>query len=104
MRWTILIVNLLAATGFLFLSSFAVAAHRAHAFSTYRSLVLNHALIEQPTSADGAPLDVERLLHGIAAGGGYYTTLGYCAAGACVLNGFLFLLLYRRNEQPPKVA
>ena len=99
MRWTLLILNLLAAVALIFLSAYAVAAHRTHAFSTYRLLVNNHALVEQPTFTDGKPMDVERALRGVAAGGGYYTTLGYIGAGACVVNGLLFfLLLPHRHE------
>jgi hypothetical protein len=90
MRWTMLILNILAAVAFLVLAGFATAAHRTHAYSTYRELEINHALVTKPTYPDGKPLDVEARLRGIAAGGGYYSVLAYCGAGACLINGFVF--------------
>ena len=94
MRWTMLILNILAAVAFMFLAGFATAAHRTHAYSTYRELEINHALVEKPTYTDGKPLDVEARLRSIAAGGGYYSVLAYCAAGACLLNGFVFFFAH----------
>ena len=100
MRWTMLILNILAAVVFIILAGFATAAHRTHTYSTYRELELNHALVEKPTYTDGKPMDVEARLRGIAAGGGYYSFLGYCGAGACLLNGFVFFFSHapRRHD------
>ena len=98
MRWTMLILNILAAVAFLFLAGFATAAHRTHAYSTYRELEINHALVTKPTYTDGKPLDVEARLRGIAAGGGYYSVLAYCGAGACLLNGFVFFFSHARRR------
>jgi len=99
MRWTLLILNLLAAVALVYLTCAAISAHRAHAYSTYHGLVINHALVDQPTFTDGKPMDVERALCGIAASGGYYSVLGCLGAGACVLNGlFFFFLSPRRHE------
>ena len=49
MRWTILILNLLAVVALQFLAAYATAAHRTHSYSVYRELVANHALAEKPT-------------------------------------------------------
>jgi hypothetical protein len=99
MRWTILILNFLAAVAFVFLAAAATAAHRTHAFSTYRELEINHALVEKPTYTNGQPLDVEARLRSIGAGG-YYSVLGYLGAGACLLNGFVFFFSHapRRHD------
>ena len=91
-----LILNILAAVAFMFLAGFATATHRTHAYSTYRELEINHALVEKPTYTDGKPMDVEARLRGIAAGGGYYSVLAYCGAGACLLNGFVFFFSQTR--------
>ncbi|MEK7413987.1 MAG: hypothetical protein AAB263_11790 [Planctomycetota bacterium] len=90
MRWTMLILNILAAVAFLLLSSLATAAQHAHAYSTFRELEMNHVLVEKPTYTDGEPLNVEARLRTIGAGGDYYSVLGYLGAGACLLNGVIF--------------
>jgi hypothetical protein len=100
MRWMMLIANLVVAVGFVCFGAFAVSAHRAHAFSTYRYLVTNHALAENPTSSGGQPLDIEQRMEQIAAGGTYYRVLAYCAAAACVLNGLVFFLSAPRRGTP----
>ena len=89
MRWAMLILNILAGIAFLILAGLATAAHRTHAYSTYRELEVNHALVEKPKYTDGQPLDVEARLRSIG-GGGYYSFLGYLGAGVCFLNGLLF--------------
>lgn len=99
MRWTLLILNLLAAVSFVFLSSLAIGAHRTGAFSMYRQLVRNYALVERPTFTDGNPMDVERYIGFIGSDGDYYRVLGYCAAGVCVLNGLLFFSLLPRRQK-----
>lgn len=98
MRWTMLILNLLAAVGLMLLTGMAISAHRTHAFSTYRALVNNQVLVERPAFTNGQPFDVEAHLRGIAAGGSYYSVLGHCAAGACALNGFLFFFGYKAKR------
>ena len=87
MRRAIIILNVFAAIGLIFLSHTAIAAHRAHAFSVYCDLESNHALVQKPTNPDGKPIDVLAHLRSIAAGGSYYSMLGYLGAGACLLNG-----------------
>jgi hypothetical protein len=92
MRWTMLIVNVLAAGAFVFVGATLTRFHRAHAYSMYRELEYNRALVEKPTYTDGKPLDVEARLRAIGGGGQYYSFLGYLGAGACLLNGFVFFV------------
>ena len=92
-----LILNLLAAVAFVFLAAAATTAHRTHAYSTYRELEMNHALVAKPTYTNGEPLDMEARLRSIGAGG-YYSVLGYLGAGASLLNGFLFFFSHRARR------
>ncbi|GEM_PF-2075161 len=91
MRWTVLIMNLLAAVVLQFLAASATAAHRTHAISVCRELVANHALVEKPTYTNGEPLDVEARLRTIGSGG-YYSLLAHIASAACVLTGIVFFI------------
>ena len=99
MRWTILILNLLAAVALQFLAAYATAAHRTHAFSVYRELVSNHALVDKPTYTNGEPLDVEARLRTIGSGG-YYSMLAHIGSAACLLTGIVFFFSHtpRRHE------
>src|SRR5688500_5558759 len=99
MRWIMLILNIVAAADFVFIADSAAAAHRTHAYSTYRELEINHALVEKPTYANGKPMDVEARLRGIAAGGGYYSILGFCGAVACLLNGCVLFFSHAPRRQ-----
>ena len=94
MRWTILILNLLAAMAFIFVASMLTAAHRTHAYSTYRELVANRALVDKPTYTNGEPLDVEARIRRVGAARSL-SFLGYLGAGACLLNGFVFFFSHR---------
>jgi homoserine acetyltransferase len=96
MRW-LLIVNLLAAVAFIFAAFMFAAANRTHAYSSYRELVLNKALVDKPTYTNGEPLDVEARLRGLAAAGSL-SFLGYLGAVACVLNGLVFFLSRRPHR------
>ena len=98
MRWTMLILNLLAAVAFVFLAAFAASAHRTHAYSTYRELEINHALVAKPTYTNGEPLNVEVRLRSIGGGGYYYSVLAYLGAGACLLNGVVFFFSHRSHR------
>ena len=99
MRWTILILNLLAVVALQFLAAYATAAHRTHAYSVYRELVANHALVEKPTYTNGEPLDVEARLRTIGSGS-YYSLLAHIASAACLLAGLVFFFTHtpRRKE------
>ena len=99
MRWTILIMNLLAVGVLQFLAAYATAAHRTHAYSVYRELVANHALVEKPSYTNGKPLDVEARLRTIGSGG-YYSLLANIASTACSLTGLVFFFSHtpRRHE------
>jgi hypothetical protein len=97
MRWTILILNLLAAVALQLLAAYATAAHRTHAYSVYHELVANHALVEKPTYTNGEPLDVEARLRAIGSGG-YYSLLAHIASAACLLTGFVFFFTHTRRR------
>jgi hypothetical protein len=99
MRWAVLIVNLLAAVGFVVVASMFIAVHRTHAYSTYRELLANRALVEKPTYTNGQPLDVEARIRGVVPSRSL-SFLGYLAAAVCLLNGFLFFFSHapRRHE------
>ena len=99
MRWTILILNLLAVVALQFLAAYATAAHRTHSYSVYRELVANHALVEKPTYTDGRRLDVEARLRTIGSGG-YYSLLAHIASAACIFTGLIFFFSHtpRRND------
>ena len=94
MRWTILILNLLAAVGMVVVASTLTAIQRTHAYSTYRELVVNNALVEKPTYTSGEPLDVEARMLGVVADQSL-SFVGYLGAGACVLNGVVFFFWQR---------
>lgn len=93
-RWTMLILNLLAAVAFVLVTSMLTAAHRTHASSIYRELVGNRALVDKPTYANGEPLDVEARIRGVGPARSL-SFLGYLGAFACVLNGFVFFFSHR---------
>jgi hypothetical protein len=98
MRWAILILNLLVAVTLQFVAAYATTAHRTHAYSVYRELVANHALVEKPTYGDGEPLDVERRLRTIGSGG-YYSLLAHIASAACLLTGVVFFFMHTPRLQ-----
>jgi hypothetical protein len=99
MRWTILILNLIAVVVLQLLAAYATATHRTHAYSVYRELVANHALVEKPTYTNGEPLDVERRLRTIGSGG-YYSLLAHIASAACLLAGLILFFSHtpRRHD------
>lgn len=101
MRWAMLVLNLLAAVAFVFAASMLAAAHRTHAYSTYRELVLNKALVERPTYTSGEPLDVEARIRGVGPADSL-SFLGYLGAGSCVLNGFVFFFSRRPHLHDTK--
>ena len=98
MRWTILILNLLAVVALQFLAAYATAAHRTHAFSVYRELVANHALVEKPAYTNGEPLDVERRLRTIGSGG-YYSLLAHNRIGGLFAHRHC-VFLYAHTTSP----
>ena len=92
-----LILNFLAAVTFVFIASMLVAAHRTHAYSTYRELVANRALVDKPTYTNGEPLDVEARIRGVGAARSL-SFLGYLGASACVLNGIIYFFSHRPHR------
>jgi hypothetical protein len=91
-KWVLVIANLVAAIGFIFVAGIAVASHRAHAYSTYRELVHEDVLRERPD------YDVAQRLESIAAGGSYSQWLGWLAAGTCVINAVIISRCSRNAE------
>jgi hypothetical protein len=99
-KWIIIILNLIAAAGLIFLGSFAVAAHRTHAYSVYRELQDKQLLVERPDYS------VERRLSTIAGGGRYSSRIAQIAAGLCLMNAVLVAVFWPRlsrcaNHQAP---
>ena len=92
-------MNLLAVVALQFLAAYATAAHRTHAYSVYRELEMNHALVEKPTYSNGDRLDVEARLRTIGSGG-YYWLLAHIASAACIITGLFFFFSHtpRRHE------
>lgn len=99
MRWTILSLNFLAAVALIFLAVAATGTHYSHAFSTYRELQMNHAIVDAPKYTSGEPLDVEGHLRKIGGSEYYYSLLGFLGAGACLLNGFVFFFSHAPKRQ-----
>lgn len=89
-KLTLVILNLVAAVALVLLGSFAVAAHRTHAYSVYRELKTQNVLVER------SDYDVERRLRTIAAGGTYSSTIGWIGAGVCLANAVAIGFLWRR--------
>jgi hypothetical protein len=80
MRWVLIVGNIAAAIGLVFLGNMAVAAHRTHSYSMYRELQTQGVLNERPD------YDVKTRLEAIAAGGSYSERIAWCGAGACLIN------------------
>jgi hypothetical protein len=102
MRWTMLVLNIIGAIAFMMLAGLATVAHRTHAYSTYRELEVNGALVAKPTYKNGEALDVEARLRKIG-GGGYYSVFGYSGAAACLINGVV-LFFWPRLRRPDNAA
>ena len=94
-----LILNLFAAVAFVCLAVFLVAAHRLHAYGTYRYFVINHAVVEHQTSSDGKPVEIQQRMEAIGSVDIYYPLLGFSAAGVCLLNGFIFFFRCPRSSK-----
>ena len=93
-KWALVIFNVVAAVTLLFLGSFAVAAHRTHAYSVYVELKQQSVLVERPD------YDVERRLRAIAAGGTYSSTIASVGAGICLANVLAVGFLWKRQKSP----
>jgi hypothetical protein len=83
MKWVFVVANVIAAVGFVILGDMAMAAHRMHAYSTYRELVVQGVLVERPD------YNVAQHLQAIAAGGSYPQSLGWIGAAACLVNAVI---------------
>ena len=92
MKWTFVILNVIASVALVLLGSLAVAAHRTHAYSVYRELQEQRVLVERPD------YDVQRRLRTIAAGGSYSSTIAWLGAGACLANAVAIGFCFRRPQ------
>jgi len=92
MKWTLVILNVLAAAVLVFLGVLAVAAHRTHALSVYTELKQQHLLAERPD------YDIERRLSTIADGGSYSSSIADLAAAACLANAAAIGILWKRPK------
>jgi hypothetical protein len=81
-------LNVIAAVILIVLGSMAVAAHRTHAYSTYRELQDRQVLVERPD------YNVEQRLRTIANGGKYSLVIGRVAAGIFLLNAVAIWLFW----------
>jgi hypothetical protein len=92
MKWTLVILNVIAAVALVFLGILAVAAHRTHALSVYVELKQRNVLIERPD------YDIERRLRTIADGGSYSSSIANLAAAACLANAVAIGFLWSRPK------
>ncbi|HZV33930.1 MAG TPA: hypothetical protein VFB72_05070 [Verrucomicrobiae bacterium] len=90
MKWFFIIANVLAAIALFFMGSFAVAAHRTHAYSVYRELQTQHVLAERPD------YDVEKRLRTMADGGMYSLWIAEIGGGLLLVNALSAFVLFRK--------
>jgi hypothetical protein len=90
MKWVLVLVNVAAAIGLIILAQVAVAAHQAHAYSTYHELQVQGVLREREGD------DIAVKLQQIAAGGSYSTWIAFAGAGACLINAAAIAALVRK--------
>ena len=97
MRWTILIVNLLAAGMFLVVAIVFPGVHRARIGSAYLYWKSNGAFVEKPRYAhSGEPMDVKAELERVASIADLVFLL-YLAGAVCLSNGIVFFFYSRRG-------
>jgi hypothetical protein len=95
MKWLFVTLNVLVAIGLLLLGQMAVAAHRAHAYSTYRELKVQGLLVERPE------YDAAERLESIAAAGSYSLWIAWIGAGAVLVNAAIWASAPRTPSPPP---
>ena len=95
MKWPLIIANVLAAIVMYFLSDFAVAAHRAHAYSVYKELQTQHVLVER------SDYDIEKRLEMIADGGRYSLWIADIGAAICLGNALLLAICFEKPKPNP---
>jgi len=100
MKWTIIILNLIAAAAFIFLGSVAAAIHRVHSYSTYVEFVSVGAVDEQrlqtlarPGAPKGTGYDMPARMRQIGNAEAWFRDISGLAGIACILNavGVYFL-------------
>lgn len=110
MKWTLIIVNLLAAVGFLVLGSVASAIHRVHSYSMYREFVSVGAVDEEKLKKLPVPENLPQRTHydmparmrQIGDAESWFGRISGLAAFACVFNaGVIFLLAKEPGDIPP---
>jgi hypothetical protein len=110
MKWTFIIINLLAAVGFLFLGSVASAIHHVHSYSMYREFVAIGAVDEEKVKKLPIPqnwpqtpyYDMTARMQQIGNAEAWFGRISGLAAVACVCNaGAIFFLARRPRPMPP---
>ena len=110
MKWIVIIINLLAAVGFLFLGSVASAIHRAHSYSMYREFVAIGAVDEEKVKKLPIPenwpqtsyYDMLARMRRIGNAESWFSRISGLAAVACVFNaGAVFFLARKPRYMPP---
>jgi hypothetical protein len=102
MKWTAIILNLLAAMGFLFLGSVALSIHRVHSYSMYREFVSVGAVDEEKLKTLAQPpsphYDMPARMQQIGNAESWFRQISTLAATACVLNAAAIYFLVRKRE------
>jgi hypothetical protein len=109
MKWTAIVLNVLAAIGFFVLGSVAISIHRVHSYSTYREFVSVGAVDEQKLATIQQPANLPRSEHydmparmrqtGNAEF--WFTCIANLAALACVINAIaIFFFAGGQNKTP----
>jgi hypothetical protein len=106
MKWTIIILNLLAAVFFFLLGSLAISIHHAHSYSMYQEFISVGAVDEQklatiprlPSQPPGAHYDLLARLRQIGDAESWLNNISVLAAAACVANAVLIFFLFRKRE------
>ena len=103
MKWTIIILNLLAAVAFVALGSVAVSIHRVHSYSTYHEFVERGVVDDQKVktlSQSGEHYDVVKRMQAIGNAESWFSEISNFAALACLLNATAIYFLTRKATKP----
>jgi len=109
MKWTVIIINLLAAVGFILLGSVASAIHHVHSYSMYREFVAIGAVDEEKVKKLPIPenwpqtpyYDMPARMRQIGNAESWFSTISDLAAVVCVFNAGAIFFLARKPRQMP---
>src|SRR5260221_8599510 len=100
MKWTIIILNLLAAINFIALGSIAISIHRVHGYSMYHEFVVKGVIDDQKIktlSQSDEHCDVVKRMQAIGNAESWFSTISNFAAVACLLNATTVYFLTKRR-------